>query len=201
MIVGLTGGIGSGKTAASDAFAARGITVVDADVIARGLLAPGTPLSQHVIEHFGQDIAAAAGTIDRAALRQRVFNDPEARQWLESQTHPRVREAIMQALQDSRSAYTLLASPLLIESGQDQLVDRIIVVDVPETLQRERTMQRDGNTQAQVDRIMASQCDRASRLAKADDVIDNQGDWHQLEAQVERLHQNYLQQQRRRQNL
>lgn len=200
MIVGLTGGIGSGKTAASDAFAARGITVVDADVIARGLLAPGTPLSQQVINHFGQSIAAAAGVIDRAALRQRVFNDPQARQWLESQTHPRVREAILQALQESQSAYTLLASPLLIESGQDKLVDRIIVVDVPESVQRSRTIQRDGNSEAQVDRIMASQCHRSARLAKADDVIDNQGDLIQLEAQVEQLHQYYLQHQRHLQN-
>ncbi len=192
-IVGLTGGIGSGKTAVSDRFAALGITVVDADVIARAVVEPGTPALAAIRERFGEAILLPDGRLDRPALRQRVFSHPDDKRWLEQLLHPLIGEATMQALAGATSPYVLLVSPLLLESGMQAVCNRVLVVDVPETTQLERTMQRDNNTREQVAAIMASQADRASRRARADDIIDNDGSLDALHAKVDALHRHYLQ--------
>ncbi len=192
LVIGITGGIGSGKTAVSDRFAARGITVVDADLASRVVVEPGRPALAAIAEHFGSDVITPDGALDRAALRQRVFADSAERRWLEALLHPLIGEEIRAGLARSTSAYAILVSPLLFESGQVEMVDRVLVVDVPESLQVTRTAARDGNSEDQVRAIMAAQADRATRLARADDVIANDGSLDDLDRQVEALHQHYL---------
>ncbi|MFC6632512.1 dephospho-CoA kinase [Microbulbifer taiwanensis] len=191
--VGLTGGIGSGKSAAADCFRAFGIHVVDADWAARVVVQPGQPALAKIAEHFGAGVLLENGGLDRARLRGLVFDHAGERQWLEALLHPLIREEIVRALEASRSPYTILESPLLIESGQYQLVNRICVVDLPEVLQAERASERDRSTPEQIRKIMAAQLSQSGRLAKADDVLDNAGDLASLEAQVESLHRKYLQ--------
>lgn len=191
-IVGLTGGIGSGKTAVSDIFQTKAITVVDADVCARIVVEPGRPALDAIAERFGKDIILADGSLDRAALRQHVFSNAENKAWLEQLLHPLIREEIAQQMMQSTSPYTLLVSPLLIESQQNRICDRVLVVDVPETLQIQRTMQRDDNPEEQVRRIIQTQADRATRLNAADDIIENIHDFDYLAQQVDTLHQQYL---------
>lgn len=193
-VVGITGGIGSGKTAVSDRFAAKGIIVVDADIVARIVVEPGRPALQEITERFGQTLLLADGHLDRRALRDIVFKNPEERRWLESVTHPRIGEEIVNQLHAANSAYAILASPLLIESAQKELTDRILVVDVPVELQVQRTMARDDADEQQVRAIIASQASREQRLAAADDVIVNDQDLAHLDQEVERLHAYYLQQ-------
>ncbi|MBR2514440.1 MAG: dephospho-CoA kinase [Halomonas sp.] len=178
MIVGLTGGIGSGKSTVARAFGALGIGWVDADDVAREVVMPGEPALAAIAERFGDNVLQADGTLNRAALRSIVFEAPAERQWLESVTHPRVRERILVHLErlQRHSPYVLLVSPLLFESGQDRLVNRTIVVDVPVDVQLSRTLERDGVSEAQVHAILAAQLPREARLAKADDIIDNSGD-------------------------
>lgn len=191
-IVGLTGGIGSGKTAVSDRFAALGIKVVDADVCARVVVEPGKPALQQIAEHFGQDVLNSDGTLDRARLRQIVFADDGERKWLESLLHPLIFEEMWGQLQSATSPYAILVSPLLIEGGQTAICQRILVVDVPEDIQLARTMLRDTNSAEQVQAIMATQASRQARLEKADDVIVNESDLEALWQQVDRLHRQYL---------
>jgi dephospho-CoA kinase len=191
-VVGITGGIGSGKTAVSDRFEALGIRVVDADQASRWVVEPGRPALASIAEHFGDAVLAADGTLDRAALRKRVFADPEERRWLEALLHPLIAEEIRTALANAESPYAILVSPLLIESGQTEFVDRVLVVDVPETVQIERTMARDDNDEAQVRSIIAVQIERPARLAHADDVIENDGGLDALDARVAELHRRYL---------
>ena len=147
-VVGLTGGIGSGKTAVSDRFATRGITIVDADIAARVVVEPGQPALTSIAEHFGEDILTANGELDRAALRAKVFADPDERVWLEALLHPRISECIGEQLAAAKSAYAVLVSPLLFETNQIRFTNRVLVVDVPEELQLERTMARDDNDEA-----------------------------------------------------
>ncbi|BFM17648.1 dephospho-CoA kinase [Maricurvus nonylphenolicus] len=192
LIIGLTGGIGSGKTAVSDRFAAKGITVVDADLASRAVVEPGRPALQAIEEHFGSEVITPEGSLDRALLRQKVFADENERKWLEQLTHPLIREEIISGLENATSPYALLVSPLLVESGQSQLTQRILVVDVPEAVQLERTMARDDNPEAQVKAIMAAQANRETRLGYADDVVENNGSLEDLDRQVEQLHQRYL---------
>ena len=191
-VVGITGGIGSGKTAVSDRFAARGIRVVDADLASRAVVEPGRPALEDIRRHFGAEVITTDGQLDRAALRARVFADAEERHWLERLLHPRIAEELRRGLAAADSPYAVLVSPLLLEAGQAQLVDRVLVVDVPEALQLARTMARDGNPEAQVRAIMAAQASRDTRLARADDVIVNDGTLEALDARVETLHQRYL---------
>ncbi|HSG87757.1 MAG TPA: dephospho-CoA kinase [Pseudomonadales bacterium] len=191
-VVGITGGIGSGKSAVSDRFAALGITVVDADLASRVVVEPGRPALASIAEHFGSELIAADGSLDRAALRARVFADPDERRWLESLLHPLIAEEIRRALAAASSPYAILVSPLLIEAGQTAYVDRVLVVDVPEALQLSRTMARDANSEAQVKAIIAAQTDRDSRLARADDVIVNDAGLAELDARVAALHARYL---------
>lgn len=191
LIIGLTGGIGSGKTAATDLFIQLGVPVVDADVLARQALAEGSPLLLQVYQHFGYTLQMSDGSLDRAALRARVFNHPKEKEWLEALIHPWVRNKILTALNEPRDDYMILSSPLLFESQQDQLVDRVLVIDLPESLQIERTCQRDSNSKDLVAKIMQNQLSRAERLARADDVLDNSQGFKELKKQVDFWHQTY----------
>ncbi|WP_342630810.1 dephospho-CoA kinase [Marinobacter alkaliphilus] len=195
-IVGLTGGIGSGKSTVVRIFGDLGVHWVDADDVAREVVEPGTAGLAAIAEHFGRDILQADGALDRAALRQRVFENPEERIWLERLLHPVIREELVRQLQSPDATYSqpyvLLVSPLLLETDQHELVDRIVVVDVPEDIQIERTMARDDNSQAQVERIMAAQMARDERRSRADAVIDNNCPLQDVERQVCELHNRFL---------
>lgn len=192
-VVGVTGGIGSGKTAATDCFQDLGIDIVDADLAARVVVEPGTPALQEIAEHFGASILQPDGTLDRAALRRIVFQDAAEKQWLEQLLHPRIGAEIQRQLAAAKSPYVVFVSPLLAETSQRTFCDRILVIDVPEEIQLQRTMVRDSNDAEQVRRIIASQASRAQRLELADDVIENTGSLQQLRAQVAQLHERYLQ--------
>ena len=192
LVVGITGGIGSGKSAVTQRLAQHGITVVDADVVARIVVEPGRPALTAIAEHFGANILQADGTLDRAALRSRVFSDASERRWLEQLTHPLIGQEIVDQLGASHSPYTVLSSPLLLDTSQKALVDCVVVVDAPEALQLQRTVQRDSNDETQVKRIMAAQLARDERLALADIVIDNSGTLDDLNQQVDELHKEFL---------
>ena len=192
LVVGITGGIGSGKSAVTRCFEQRGITVVDADVVARLVVESGTPALAAIATHFGNAILQADGSLDRAALRSRVFSNDDDRRWLEQLTHPLIGQEILGQISASRSPYTILSSPLLLDTSQKSLVDCVVVVDVPEALQLQRTMQRDRNDEAQVMRIMAAQMSRADRLEHADIVLDNSRSLEELDSQVEELHKEFL---------
>nr|WP_295710669.1 dephospho-CoA kinase [uncultured Halomonas sp.] len=194
MIIGLTGGIGSGKSTVARAFEALGAAWVDADDVAREIVLPGEPALLAIKQHFGEQVIYSDGTLNRAALREIIFQSPEQRLWLESVTHPNIRERITQYLTQLKAQgapYVLLVSPLLFESGQNALVDRTIVIDVPQALQVARTLQRDGVSESQVHAILAAQLPREQRLAQADDVIDNSRDHASMMAQVAKLDQRY----------
>lgn len=191
-VIGITGGIGSGKTAVSDHFESLGITVVDADVASRTVVEIGTSALASIAEHFGSQVLQTDGSLDRAALRSAIFEDSTQRQWLESLLHPLIRAEIVSGLESASSPYAILVSPLLIESGQSQLTERVLVVDVPEALQLKRTVARDSNSEQQVKAIMAAQASRQQRLDSADDVVVNDNTLEHLKAQVEALHQKYL---------
>lgn len=193
-VVGLTGGIGSGKSTVARLFGALGVHWVDADDVAREVVEPGTPALKRIAEHFGQEILLPDGGLDRAALRRIVFDAPKERTWLESLLHPVIREELMRQLHPDNYAlpYVLLVSPLLLETDQHELVEKIVVVDVPVEVQIERTMARDTNDREQVERIIAAQMPREQRLQKADDVVDNNRAMIDVERQVEQLHQTFL---------
>lgn len=190
-IIGLTGGIGSGKTAAATVFEQHGIRVVDADIVAHNISAKPEIIAQ-VKAHFGQSYLTADQQLDRPRLRKRVFNDPQAKAWLEALLHPRIRSQMMQELQSAKSAYVVLSAPLLLENKLDKLVNRVLVIDVPEELQLERASARDNTDAAIIRNIMSAQLSRTERLSKANDVVDNQGDLAALEAQIAALHRHYL---------
>jgi dephospho-CoA kinase len=153
---------------------------------------PGRPALDDIVAHFGSGILDAEGRLDRAALRARVFDDPGERQVLEQILHPRIRAAMLERAAASRRPYVVFVIPLLLETGQQALVDRVLLIDAPETLQRERAAVRDGVDPAQIDRILAAQTDRATRRRHADDIIVNDGDLPDLYAQIEDLHRKYL---------
>lgn len=191
-IVGLTGGIGSGKTAVSDRFAEHGINVVDADVISREVVEPGSTALNEIAAHFGQGILLPDGTLDRAQLRQKIFHSAEEKQWLEQLLHPLIATETLRQLDAAEGPYVIYVSPLLVEGGQKALCDRLLVVDVSEATQLQRTMQRDNNDEAQVKRIIASQASRQERLAQADDVIENSAGLAELLQQADALHSRYI---------
>jgi len=191
-VVGITGGIGSGKSAVSDRFKALGIEIVDADIASRAVVKPGMPALEDIRAHFGDAIILPDGSLDRAALRQKVFADTAERKWLEGLLHPRILEWIRSELAATRSVYAILVSPLLFESGQYRQTHRVLVVDVPERVQLERTMARDANSETQVRAIMAAQMKREERIARADDVIVNDGALDALDNAVANLHTRYL---------
>jgi dephospho-CoA kinase len=192
--VGITGGIGSGKTTVTDIFRELGIEVVDADLVARELVEPGSPALAEIARHFGAKILHPNGELDRARLRDQVFSNPPDKLWLERLLHPQILRLCRERLKTAHSAYVMLSSPLLIESGEHRLVDRVLVVDLPVDLQISRTANRDRVPEAQIQQIIESQLGRAERLKRADDILDNSLDQLQLRLAVEQLHRFYLRQ-------
>jgi len=191
-IVGLTGGIGSGKTAASDWFKSQGIVIVDADVVARQVVEPGTPALAAIGSHFGAGVLQPDGTLDRAALRRIVFEKPEERRWLEQLTHPLIAQEILRQLGAATSPYAILVSPLLFETGQKAFVKRTLLVDAPEAHQLTRTAARDNVAESQVQAIMAAQMSREDRRVRADDIVVNDGTLADLHDRLAALHASYL---------
>ncbi|CAD1794870.1 dephospho-CoA kinase [Xanthomonas euroxanthea] len=192
-IVGLTGGIASGKSALAAEFEKLGVPVIDADVVARQVVAPG-PILDAIVERFGTAILLPDGTLDRPALRQIVFANPAQRKALEAITHPAIRAELQRAAQEAAGPYTVVAIPLLTEAGGRATyawLDRIVVVDVPVSLQHARLMQRDGITATLADQMIAAQASRAQRLAIADDIVSNEGNTDQLAQQARRLDASY----------
>lgn len=189
--VGLTGGIGTGKTTVARLFTERGVPVFDADEVARRVTEPGQPAFDEIVHAFGTGLLTTDGTLNRAALRQLVFTDPEARHRLEAIVHPKVYAALEDWLKGTVAPYCLLSIPLLFESRRFDLVDRVLVVDCPETLQIERVMRRSGLSEAEVRAIIATQVSRADRLATADDLVVNAGTLDALVPAVEALDQKY----------
>ena len=192
--IGLTGGIGSGKTTAGDYFAEFGAEVIDTDLLSRELVEPGQPALAEIVAAFGAEVLDGAGRLDRARLRERVFSDAGARRRLEQILHPRIRTAMLARAEQSTAPYVIFVIPLLFETGQQDLVDRVLLIDVPEAVQRRRAAARDALSDAQIEQIMQAQTDRAMRLRNADDVIRNDGSLDRLRAAVQSLHQQYLQQ-------
>lgn len=191
-ILGLTGGIGSGKSAAAERFVELGVHLVDADQAARWVVEPGRPALASIVERFGPGVLLGDGQLDRAALRQLIFADPVQRQWLEQLLHPLIGQEIFSYLAKAESPYAVYVSPLLIESGQYRKVQRVLVVDVPEAVQVARTLARDNTSAEQVQAILKAQLRRDERLAHADDVLVNDGDLAALHGQIDRLHDFYL---------
>ena len=192
LVIGLTGGIGSGKSAVSNLFEQKGITIVDADIVAREVVEPGTQALKKISEHFGSDILTTRGTLNRPTLREIIFNDPTEKAWLEALLHPLIGESIFTQLHESTSPYTLFVSPLLLESKQKDLCQRILVIDAPESLQIARTTKRDNNDESLVQSSIDSQMPRQKRIKDADDIIINDQDFTHLENEVDKLHACYL---------
>lgn len=192
-IVGLTGGIGSGKTTVANLFAEQGIVLVDADIIAREVVAKDSDGLRKIGDKFGPQMLTPEGNLNRAALREQIFHHPEDREWLNALLHPMIRSRMLAQVKAANSPYVIMVVPLLFENGLDKLVNRTLVVDISPKLQLQRTIERDKVSKEQVQNIINSQSDRNSRLNKADDVIDNQGEITALQAQVLTLHNKYLQ--------
>lgn len=192
-IIGLTGGIGSGKSVVSNLFAELGVTVVDADIVAREVVEPDTELLQQLVEYFGDSVLNEVGELNRTLLREVIFADEQKRLWLEQLLHPAIGREMQRQLSQSDSPYQIQVAPLLLERGRPPHLQRVLVVDVPENLQIERTLARDDSTPEQVQAIMDSQLSREKRLQFADDILLNDGDMQSLKARVTALHQTYLQ--------
>jgi dephospho-CoA kinase len=192
LVVGLTGGIGSGKTTVAQAFARLDVPLIDTDVIARELVAPGLPALKAIVSHFGNSVLTRDGELDRPKLREIVFSSAEQRAELERILHPRIREVVQSRLAELDVPYCLIIIPLLSETGGYPFLDRVLLVDAAEETQIARTMARDGLERQQVEQILASQSSREQRRAIADDIIDNNGDSASIQQQVEALHQHYL---------
>lgn len=190
-VVGLTGGIGSGKTTVADEFARRGVPIVDTDLLAREVVAPGQPGLADIVDCFGPAVLLADGSLDRAALRHRVYSDRSQRELLEGLLHPRIREAMLERISRLPGPYCIAVIPLLLETGQEALVDRILVVDVPEQEQILRVIRRDGLNRAEIEAILAAQTSRRQRRSAADDIIVNDASMPALSEQVARLDANY----------
>lgn len=191
-VVGLTGGIGSGKSTAAKIFSGLNIVVVDADQLAREVVEPGSQALTAIKKHFGKAILLPDNSLDRSQLRDIVFADAKQRHWLEELLHPRIRKLLTERIQSAESAYVILESPLLLETNQKEIVDRTLVIDVSNTTQLERTMNRDGGQEDTIAAIIAAQIPRNKRLAAADDVLDNEQPLEIIEKQIEILHQKYL---------
>ncbi|WP_313738522.1 dephospho-CoA kinase [Pseudomonas sp.] len=191
-ILGLTGGIGSGKSAAAERFLELGVHLVDADQAARWVVEPGRPALASIVERFGPGVLLDDGQLNRPALRALIFADPEQRRWLEALLHPLIGQEIFSYLAKAESPYAVYVSPLLIESGQYAKTQRILVIDAPHELQMQRTLQRDGTNPVQVEAIFKAQLKREDRLRHADDVVVNDRDVLWLREQIDRLHHFYL---------
>jgi dephospho-CoA kinase len=191
LVIGLTGGIGSGKSEVGRRFSRLGIFVIDADDVARQVVEPGESALTEITEHFGPRVITSDGTLDRRKLRDIVFADPQAREWLEKLLHPKINTRIQHQMTQAESPYAVLVSPLLLETGQDRLVDRVLVVDTPEAEQIARVACRDGVESRQIEAIMARQMPRQERLARAQDVIRNDKGLDNLQSRVLQLDQFY----------
>lgn len=192
-VVGLSGGIGSGKTTVSNMFAKLGVEIIDADVIARQVVEPNGPALGAIVDKFGPQVLDQNGNLDRRKLRDIVFSQGEAKDWLNTLLHPLIRQQMEQQTRQAKSVYCMLSVPLLVENQSYQNVDRVLIVDVPENLQLSRSINRDAASEKQINAIMASQATRQQRLEVADDVIDNSADEETLLTQVYQLHQRYVQ--------
>ncbi len=192
MIIGLTGGIGSGKTAVSDIFQKLGINIVDADLASRVVVEKGKESLKKISEHFGEDILTKEGELNRSKLREIIFNSEEKKLWLWSLLHPAIAFQIKHEIESSKSPYTILVSPLLLETDQKSFCSLVLVVDVPVEIQIDRTSQRDNVSEEQIKSIIASQIDRKARLEQADEVILNEGSLEDLESKVKELHEKFL---------
>ena len=190
--VALTGGIASGKSTVADLFAALGVPVIDTDVIARQVVEPGRPALARIAETFGPDVLGTDGTLDRRRMRERIFSDPEAKRRLEAILHPAIRAEMERQSRAAGGAYQVLVIPLFTEGGRRDHVDRVLLVDVPEELQVQRLMMRDGVTHEQAQASLNAQATRAERLALADDIVRNTGRVDDLRARVAELHDGYL---------
>ncbi len=190
--IGLTGGIGSGKSTVSALFATLGVPVLDCDVIARELTQGGAPAYQAILDHFGPDILCLDNSLDRRKLRELIFNNPAQKQWLEKLLHPLIRQEIKTRLASLDAPYALIVVPLLSEAQGIDYIDRTCVVDCSEDLQRQRLQARDPSSAGIVEAMLQSQHSREQRLQRADDVIKNEGDLQNLKTQVEALHHKYL---------
>lgn len=193
-VVGLTGGIGSGKSAATARLSAHGIDIVDADVIARQVVERGSEALALIAEHFGKGVLQEDGALDRAALRAKIFSDNAARHWLEALLHPLIRERIVHDLRQTSSPYCVLSSPLLLEAGQSSLVDSILLIDASEASQIQRTSERDKLDPQAVEAIIATQWSREKRQRHADHILLNEGSLADLEKEIDALHEEFLQQ-------
>ena len=192
-VIGISGGIGSGKTTVTDMFAKHGIDVIDADVIARKMVEPGSPALKAIVNKFGQSVLDESGDLDRAKLRFLVFNNSENKSWINQLLHPAIVQQMLLQTQQAKSAYCLLSVPLLVENKLYEQVNRVVIVDVDEQTQLQRTLLRDKTNEEQIRAIMRAQATRQQRLVVADDVIDNNGKTNDLDKQVAQLHKQYLQ--------
>ncbi len=189
--IGLTGGIGSGKSTVANLFRLNGVDVIDADKISREAVRPGSQTLERIVNHFGTAILNKDKTLNRSALRTIVFKNPNELEWLNQCLHPQIRQQILTQIESVTSRYVILDIPLLFENKLEYLVDRILVVDIPEQMQIERVCMRDDSTPQLVESIMSQQVNREYRLANADDVLDNIGSLEQLKKNVYELHQKY----------
>jgi len=192
LTIGLTGGIGSGKSTVADCFVRLGAPVIDADALARELVEPGMPALRQIAAEFGADALTADGDLDRARMRRLVFANAERRKRLEAILHPLIRQEMQRRIKKLERPYCILVIPLLLETGQSDLVQRILVVDAPETLCRQRVQERDKLTDTEISAIMDTQIAAKQRRAAADDIIVNDADLASLQEQVEKLHRHYL---------
>ncbi|MCK8516305.1 dephospho-CoA kinase [Methylonatrum kenyense] len=192
LVIGLTGGIASGKSAVSDRFRALGVPIVDTDLLAREVVEPGTQGLARLVSAFGDSILQADGRLDRAALRRRVFSDPASRDMLDQLLHPLIRELCRQRLATFDSPYAILVVPLLVETDFVELVDRVLVVDTPEAQQIERLQRRDGCSRSEARAMLDAQAPRERRLRAANDILCNNGGLEALDRQIRDLHQQYL---------
>jgi dephospho-CoA kinase len=189
--IGLTGGIGSGKSEASREFARLGVPVIDTDLIARELVKPGQPALAEIVACFGAEMLDEKGNLDRTRLRKAVFSDPELRKQLEAILHPRIRDNAVALAEQSEGPYCVLIIPLLVETTGDYPLDRILVIDTPRELQLERIAARDGLSESEIEAILATQTSREQRLAIADDIVVNDTSPEHLRSEIERLHRLY----------
>jgi len=190
--IGLTGGIGCGKSTAAGIFSEFNVTVIDADSIARDLVQPGSPLLEQIRSMFGPEMVDGEGQLDRARLRNLVFEDPQKRRRLEQLLHPPILAEIELRANICRQPYCVLCIPLLIETHQEKMVDRVLVIDIPTEIQIRRIKQRDQLSEREIEAVLHAQTDRQTRLAAAHDIIDNSGDREQLKRQIEKLHEKYM---------
>jgi len=190
--VGLTGGIGSGKSAAAREFERLGAAVIDTDLIARELVEPDQPALAEIVARFGADLLDAEGRLRRDRLRALVFSDQRRLRQLEDILHPRIRERALELAEQAQSPYCVLVVPLLVETGDDYRLDRVLLIDCPEPLQRERIQARDRLSDSEIDAILATQATRAQRRARADDIVVNDQQLEHLHAVLKDLHRQYL---------